>query len=64
LLKELSGKIGTTSLEDKNGQITVLTASGKPLVDGSQSWDLTKVNDPTTGFSKVGWKDSSATYTI
>jgi flagellar hook-associated protein 1 FlgK len=59
LLKELSGEIGITALEDSYGRITILTASGKPLIDGTQSWNLVAINDPTTGFSRVGWKDSS-----
>jgi flagellar hook-associated protein 1 len=59
LLKELSGQIGVSTFEDSYGRITILTESGKPLVDGPHSWNLTTINEPVTGFVRIGWKDPS-----
>ena len=38
LLNQLSSLIGTTSLEDANGSVTVLTADGFLLVEGKEFW--------------------------
>jgi flagellar hook-associated protein 1 FlgK len=58
LLKELSGKLGIVSFRDNLNRITVLTASGNALVDGSNHWNL-QVSDPgATGFFRVNWQDS------
>lgn len=56
-LKELSGKLDINYFEDEYGRVTVLTSQGKALVDGGQSWRLDVIDDGTTGFYKVGWKD-------
>jgi flagellar hook-associated protein 1 FlgK len=42
LITRLSELLGSVSLEDKSGSVTVLTSSGLMLVDRSQSWDLTQ----------------------
>jgi flagellar hook-associated protein 1 len=55
--KELSGKIGVRSFEDKYGRISVLTAQGKVLVDGGQCWTIKAIPDAATGFNKVAWVD-------
>ncbi len=58
LLKQLSGELGIVSFEDNKGDITVLTADGKSLVDGNNHWNL-QVSDPdSTGFFQVNWADS------
>jgi flagellar hook-associated protein 1 FlgK len=58
-LKELSAKLDLVSFEDPYGRMTVLTSSGKVLVDGGQSWELATTPDATTGLSRVAWKDAS-----
>jgi flagellar hook-associated protein 1 FlgK len=59
LLKQLSGKFNITTLFDENNQVTVLSSSGRSLVDGKIAYDLVQVQDETTGRINVGWKDSS-----
>lgn len=59
LLKELSGELGIVSFTDSKGDITVLTANGKSLVDGNNHWNLA-VSDPhSTGSFSVNWEDSN-----
>ena len=59
LLKELSGEMGIVSFQDQFGNITVLAANGKPLVDGNKHWNL-KVSDPhSVGLYQVNWEDSN-----
>jgi flagellar hook-associated protein 1 len=59
LLKELSGEMGIVTFEDSKGDITVLTADGKSLVDGNNHWNL-QVSDPnSTGLFSVNWADSN-----
>ncbi len=59
LLKQLSGELGIVSFQAQDGNITVLTADGKPLVDGNRHWNL-KVSDPnSTGSFQVNWEDSN-----
>ena len=58
LLKELSGEMGIVSFQDNKGNITVLTADGRSLVDGNNHWNL-QVSDPNhTGSFSVNWADS------
>jgi flagellar hook-associated protein 1 FlgK len=63
LLKELSGKINITSFEDQVGALTVMSGSGKTLVERNTSWKLTTQKDPTTGFKDVAWEDGSGNLT-
>ena len=58
-IKELSGKIVINYFEDEYGRATILTSKGKALVDGGQSWNLDVIDDETTGFYKIVWKDFS-----
>ncbi len=58
-IKELSGKIDINYFEDEYGRATILTSKGKTLVEGSQSWNLDVVDDETTGFYRITWKDFS-----
>ncbi len=62
-IKELAGKLDINYFEDGFGRVTILTSKGKPLVDGGQSWQLTVMDDETTGFYNVGWKDASGNIT-
>jgi flagellar hook-associated protein 1 FlgK len=62
-LKELSGKINITSFEDQVGALTVMSGSGKTLVERNTSWKLTTQKDPTTGFKDVAWEDGSGNLT-
>lgn len=59
LLKELSGKIKVTSFEDQDGGLTVLTESGRALVDKARSWSLQTQQDPATGFRTIAWDDGA-----
>lgn len=59
LLKDLSGKFNITTLFDENNQVTVLSSSGRSLVDGKIAYDLVQLQDEVTGRTNVGWKDSS-----
>ena len=59
LLRELSGKMKVTSFEDQDGGLTVLTESGRALVDKSRSWMLKTQQDPTTGFRTIAWDDGA-----
>ena len=45
LLEKLAGLIGTTSLEDRDGSVRVLTSDGLLLVDGNQSYGFTQDHD-------------------
>ncbi len=58
LLKELSEIIEVESFEDSDGYLTVSVGAGKPLVDNTNSWELTSgVN--ASGFQDIFWVDSS-----
>ena len=59
LLNQLSKKIGITTFDDANGVTTVLSSSGKPLVENDSAWGLATTPDQTTGYYRVAWKDSS-----
>jgi flagellar hook-associated protein 1 FlgK len=63
LLKELAGKLNINYFAAENDQMTVLTASGKLLVQGSNSLQLVEYQNASTGFIDVGWKDSSGNVT-
>jgi flagellar hook-associated protein 1 len=59
LLKELSGKMKVTAFEDQDGGLTVLTESGRTLVDRTRSWNLRTQSDPATGFRNIQWDDGA-----
>jgi len=61
LLKELSGKMNVVSFEDESGSLTVMTASGRSLVDRNRSWALKTQQDDVTGFQNVAWTDGDGT---
>ncbi len=61
VLKELSGFIDINSFEDNQGQMTVLTGGGHPLVDGVSSYELT--TEINAGHYNVEWIDSDGNQT-
>jgi len=63
LLKELSGKMKVISFEDETGSLTVMTESGRSLVDRNRSWQLQAHQDARTGFSSVAWNDGKGNLT-
>ena len=60
LLKELSTKIGGSSFVDGDGNLTVMTGEGKPLVEGGKSWELSTAPN-AVGNLDVFWTSSSGT---
>lgn len=56
LLKELSGWIDIQAYENNTGMVTVSVANGRPLVDGSLTWQLA-ATDNGTGRLDVFWVD-------
>jgi flagellar hook-associated protein 1 FlgK len=63
LVKELSEKTDLVVIENSDGKLTVLTGHGRPLVDGSQHWDLDVYVDQTTGLNQLAWKDDRGNLT-
>ena len=62
VLKELSTLIDIDTFEDANGAVSVLVASGRPLVSANQYWLLsTEVN--ASGLHDVVWVDDSGSTT-
>ena len=58
VLKELSELIDINTFEDANGAVSVVTASGRPLVSSDHFWQLsTEVN--ASGLQDVVWVDDS-----
>ena len=57
-LKELASLIDVNSFEDADGFMTVVSASGRTLVDRVSSWSLTTSNN-ANGFQDVYWESSS-----
>ncbi len=60
LLKELSGLIEINTYENDQGQVTVLTGNGKPLVQSPQAYALSTVTN-ANGLQDVVWMDRSGT---
>lgn len=57
LVFEMSKQIGIESFEDGDGNITIMVGNGKPLVDGTTTWQLATVN--SGGVQNIQWQDSS-----
>jgi flagellar hook-associated protein 1 len=53
LINQLSGLIDVSEIDAGNGNITLTTASGAPLVVGNKSFQLTTQANPTTGFQDI-----------
>ena len=54
LLQTLSGYMNITCVAGSNNMVTVLTSSGKGLVQGNTASQLTQVQNQQTGFTDVG----------
>jgi len=52
-VKALSGILGTQVLELADGTVQIATRSGRPLVIGSDSYALTAVSGPPSGYASV-----------
>ncbi len=59
LVFELSKLMDIQSFEDDNGNINVMTGTGKPLVDGPATWDLTTADNG--GVQDIFWQASDGT---
>ncbi|MBN2333737.1 MAG: flagellar hook-associated protein FlgK [Deltaproteobacteria bacterium] len=57
LLTQLSGMIDINYFENEMAQVTVLSANGKSLVQGIQSYDLRVDADPLTKDPLIVWND-------
>ena len=58
LLKELSKLIDINTYENDQGQVTVMTASGNPLVQSPYAYELSTITN-TEGFQDVVWMNRS-----
>ena len=54
LLQTLSGYMNITCVTGSNNMVTILTSSGKGLVQGNTASQLTQVQNQQTGFTDVG----------
>ena len=61
LVLELSKLIDIQSFEDGDGNINISVGSGKPLVDGTTTWDLTTADNG--GVQDVFWQASDGSTT-
>ena len=57
LLKELAELIDINTFEDANGEVSVLVASGRPLVAADQFWQLSTEINASSGLQDVVWVD-------
>ena len=60
MLKELSGLIDINTYENDQGQVTVLTGDGHPLVQSPHAYTLSTVTN-ASGLQDVVWMDRSGT---
>ena len=61
LVNKLAKLIDVQSFEDGNGNVVVMVANGKPLVEATSSWDLVSVDNG--GVQDVYWQASSGATT-
>jgi flagellar hook-associated protein 1 FlgK len=61
LVFELSQMIDINSFEDGDGHVTVMVGNGKPLVEGSSTWNLTTAHN--AGVQDVYWESSNGALT-
>ncbi len=64
LLQTLSGEMNITCMQGSNNMVTVLTSSGKSLVEGNTACQLTPLTDQVSGFTRVGLQGASGTVDI
>jgi flagellar hook-associated protein 1 len=57
LVFNLSNLVGINSFEDGNGNMTISVGDGKPLVEGTSTWQLSTAGNG--GVQDVYWQDSS-----
>jgi flagellar hook-associated protein 1 len=53
LTNQLSGLVDVSQIDAGNGNITLTTGNGAPLVVGNKSFQLSTQPDPTTGFTQI-----------
>ncbi len=53
LVNQLSGLVDVSQIDAGNGNITLTTGNGAPLVVGNKSFQLSTQPDPTTGFTQI-----------
>jgi flagellar hook-associated protein 1 len=53
LINQLSGLVDVSQIDAGNGNITLTTGNGAPLVVGNKSFQLSTQPDPTTGFTQI-----------
>lgn len=64
LLNELAGQINISTFEDDLGQVTVMIAGGKPLVEADRAYALRGVADPgNSGFVNIEFVPGGGTPT-
>lgn len=64
LINQLSSLIGVSEIDAGNGNITVTTTAGAPLVVGNKSFQLTTQADTATGFQHIYSLGNDITSTI
>ncbi|MFP3911508.1 MAG: flagellar hook-associated protein FlgK [Desulfobacteraceae bacterium] len=56
-VKELSEMIDISASEQDNGSVTITLGAGGTLVEVSDTYELSTVSNPSSGFSDVVWAD-------
>lgn len=64
LITQLSGLVDVSEIDAGNGNITLTTGNGSPLVVGNKSFQLTTQPDATTGFQQIYSLGNNITSTI
>jgi len=64
LINQLSGLVDVSEIDAGNGNVTLTTSAGAPLVVGNQSYQLTTQPDTATGFQHIYSLGSDITSTI
>jgi flagellar hook-associated protein 1 FlgK len=59
---ELASIIDINGFEKSNGELTLFTAGGRPLVEGSSAWNLSAQVDPVSGLLDVVWIDGDGNH--
>lgn len=59
LIQELSGYMNINYFSDSRNMVTILNTNGQALIEGANSTTLTKMVDPDTGMTRIGWQNAS-----
>jgi flagellar hook-associated protein 1 FlgK len=59
LIQQLSGYMDINYFPDNRNMVTILNKSGQALVEGQRTTTLSKMVDPDTGLTRVGWQNAS-----